>query len=540
MKRERLGHWAAVLIFALCAAMTAYYLIAGYGAYLDSDMASELALASHLAKSHRLISTDWVYSTEVRLLSTQLVFTPLMAMFPHNWQLVRTLGDLILLAILAGSTYFCARSLGARRQYALVFAGLSISACSIVYSQMILIGAYYVPHAVLTNLCVGMAARMMTMPRGRKRGLLFTGLLALSILMGASSIRYPFCATIPIAAAAIWIFVFPGREKENLPRTRAQIRNCASACVVCLGSLIGFAAGQKILGRSFQYDAARYGGSRLTAFTSENLPDLIQETIGGLARLLGYREHSILISVHGIVSMGAILLPVLAALLAVRAVKRAAREKDCRLRFGVITLIMSAVLTAGTFVLVENLYLNRYWIPLITLSASVLAACLSSEDNAVLSVLSVLAISGVVVLSSAMQIRESMASPEIGESDRTRAAYLLENDMDFGYATFWNANVLTELTDGEVEVVGIQIGQNAAGQGIPSVSVWLECLEDQRMNRPEEPVFLILGDGEAEALADFLELSGAKRQETPDRELQLWTIDTQKVFFETCEAMQDV
>lgn len=43
MKQKRLGGLCAAAIFLLCALMTGFYLIAGYGAYLDSDMASELA-----------------------------------------------------------------------------------------------------------------------------------------------------------------------------------------------------------------------------------------------------------------------------------------------------------------------------------------------------------------------------------------------------------------------------------------------------------------------------------------------------------------
>lgn len=56
--------------------------------------------------------------------------------------------------------------------------------------------------------------------RGRRRGILAL-LIALSMLMGASSIRYLFCATIPAAAAAYGrIFSLPGtrarREKSGI------------------------------------------------------------------------------------------------------------------------------------------------------------------------------------------------------------------------------------------------------------------------------------------------------------------------------------
>ena len=298
MKQKRLGGLCAAAIFLLCALMTGFYLIAGYGAYLDSDMASELALASHLAKEGALISSTWAYSTEVRVLSTQLVFTPLMALFPHNWRLVRTLGCLILQAALAASAYFCGRSLGARKRFALLFAGLSISVCSVVYAQMITIGAYYVPHAVLTNLYVGLTARLMTERKnGRRRGILAL-LCTLSVLMGASSIRYLFCATIPAAAAGVWAYLFPAGD-ESAPREERDQIGFLLTLIGFVFSFDGFLIGQKILPKICDYDAARYGGVRLSAFTSADMPEMMQQALGGLARLMGYSEGSVLLSVHG-------------------------------------------------------------------------------------------------------------------------------------------------------------------------------------------------------------------------------------------------
>ena len=529
MKRNAMKKTAAAAVFLVCAAMTAYYLIAGYGAYLDADMASELSLAQHLAQEGTLISPTWRYSTEVRVLSTQLVFAPLMALFPNQWRLVRTLGDLILLGMMAASTYFCARSLGARRRYALVFSGLSISACSLVYSQMILIGAYYVPHAILTNLCVGLTARAVSAARGKAAYI--AGLLTLCALMGASSIRYLFCAAMPVAAAGIWMFLFPGGQREELPRTKEDRRRVVVACAAALVSLAGFAVGQRILGKHFLSAAARYGGSRLTAFTADDLPALAQDALGGLARLMGYREHSILISLHGLVSVGALLLPVLATILAVRALR-----KDDDVRFGALTLLMSAALTAGTFLLVEGLYINRYWIPLMTLGAPVMAACLSREQNLPLRRVSALFFVGMVLLSSAMQIKESMASPEIGQAQKERTAYLEENGLDFGYATFWNANVTTELTDGRTEVVAITLHKNEEGQAVPEFGSWLEAEENLKMNRPDEPVFLLLSAEEADTLHDFLADCGAEK-EAEHGSLGVWRVKTQRAFFGAMEPV---
>lgn len=38
---------------------------------------------------------------------------------------------------------------------------------------------------------------------------------------------------------------------------------------------------------------------------------------------------------------------------------------------------------------------------------------------------------------------------------RGAITYLKNNDLNFGYATFWNANVTTELTDGEINLAPI-------------------------------------------------------------------------------------
>ena len=535
MKQKRLGGLCAAAIFLLCALMTGFYLIAGYGAYLDSDMASELALASHLAKEGALISSTWAYSTEVRVLSTQLVFTPLMALFPHNWRLVRTLGCLILQAALAASAYFCGRSLGARKRFALLFAGLSISVCSVVYAQMITIGAYYVPHAVLTNLYVGLTARLMTERKhGRRRGILAL-LIALSVLMGASSIRYLFCATIPAAAAGVWAYLFPAGD-ESAPGEERDQTGFLLTLIGFVFSFDGFLIGQKILPKICDYDAARYGGVRLSAFTSADMPEMMQQALGGLARLMGYSEGSVLLSVHGLASVGALLLPAAAAILMGRALKAARRDGNNVLRVGVLTLAMSAAITALSFVLLEDLYLNRYWIPLMTLGAPVMAACLSRETNAPLRRGCALLFAGVVLTASAMQITSTMKHPEITDVQRERAAFLQESGLTFGYATFWNANVITELTNGEVEAVGITIAQNEKGQGVPRVSEWLEAQENRRMERPDERVFMLLTEAESERLDDFLTRSGAQARYARDG-MTAYEIESQRIFFETAQAM---
>lgn len=516
----------AALFLVLCLAMSGYYLAAGYGAYLDADMSSELVLAQHLAGTGRLISPDWLYSTEVRVLNTQLVFTPLMALFGADWQLVRVIGCLILLALMAASCVFCARMIGARMSYALVFAGIGVLPVSVVYAQMIVIGAYYVPHAILTNLMIGLTACAVK----KKRWGVYMALLAvLSLVMGASSIRYLLCAAIPSAAAGIWMAVFPHGEKLKQDEKRLLAASLGSAAV----SVAGYVIGQKLFGALYTYGGARYNGSRLIGLMNENLFDLLDQALDGLIKLMGFLEGRIMLSVSGLLSVGVLGLLSLSVLLCMRAAK-AEESKGCAARrYGLLALVFSAAVTLFTFVFVDDLYLNRYWLPVMTLGAPVMAMCLSRERRCALRMLSLAAFVCVVLGLSAVQIRSSMNNPEINEADWYNAQTVRESGLTMGYATFWNANVMTELTDGEVEVVSMTIIRNAQDQAYPEMSVWLETQENIRENRPDEPVFLLLSANEALELAPFLDACAAQKRPLAGEWLQMYVVESQHRYFET-------
>ena len=239
-RMQKLEALAIAAVCLLCAVITGYYLIAGYGSYLDADMASELALAQHLAEKGALISDSWGYSTEPRVMSTQLVFTPLMALFSGNWRLVRTLGCMILLLMMAGSMVFCARSLGAKRRYACLTAALGILPWSTVYAQMVVIGAFYVPHAVLTCLLVGLCARALRAQKGGRY--LWAAAFVLAALMCATSIRYILCAALPAAAAGLWMALFPTGGR-GLARGSDEARALMLGALVLTSGAVGYEEG---------------------------------------------------------------------------------------------------------------------------------------------------------------------------------------------------------------------------------------------------------------------------------------------------------
>ena len=102
--------------------------------------------------------------------------------------------------------------------------------------------------------------------------------------------------------------------------------------------------------------------------------------------------------------------------------------------------------------------------------------------------------------------------------------------MDKGYATFWNASIMTELSDGRLETVPVQMAKDGNQQAL-TLSRWLVAEESLRMDRPEEPVFLLLGQWERDGLEDFLERADAQHQSTQGL-YELYVIPTQRQWFD--------
>ena len=122
-RKVRLTTVLSALFFAACCLMSLYLTYQTAAKLQDSDASSELVLAHLLADNNQLLSPDWFYSTELRVLNTQLIYMPLFKIFT-DWKLVRFFGALLLQAILVLSYYFRSRQAGFSRNVFLFTGGL--------------------------------------------------------------------------------------------------------------------------------------------------------------------------------------------------------------------------------------------------------------------------------------------------------------------------------------------------------------------------------------------------------------------------------
>lgn len=122
---------------------------------LDADASSELVLAQHLAKTGQILSTDWIYSTELRVFNTQLIYAPLFLLF-NNWHLIRFFGSVIMQGILVLCFYLFTRMININRKVFYLSSALFLLPISVCWGRIVLYHCYYIPHIAISLLVVGL------------------------------------------------------------------------------------------------------------------------------------------------------------------------------------------------------------------------------------------------------------------------------------------------------------------------------------------------------------------------------------------------
>lgn len=470
---------------------------------LDSDMASELILEQSLSERNQMFHSGWYYSTELRILNTLLVRAPLFKIF-SDWTTVRTVGNALLFCFMLCSYLVLLKYLKVDIEFSLLTAAMLLCPFSRIWLNIMYEGAYYIPHVTITFFYLTLF--LMTEKVGheanriKKRGIL-AGYLLLSVILGMSGIRYMLNIQLPILMTSALLVLFNRnyqeiREKptaENLKKalkwkpTLYFLLSLIGAAVTVLGYFIS----ERLLSRVFRFHS--YSNNKFKIFSEVPLLTQFSKLTEDLLGLLGYSQGVKLFSLQGIRNIAVLLLLLLFILMFIKILntKNLSYEK----KFTAVFFISSFLISSATFVLLDR-YTSRYYIPVLTAAVLAVAIYLQEEEKELDRIfigggcIAAALIIGLLVWKEyAFDCRDNRNNRE------DVLAYLLDNDLTFGYATFWNGNVLTELSNGEVEVAGVStINKDSIGY-----YQWLTFAKYHEPGYHEGKVFILLAQSELEA-----------------------------------------
>lgn len=468
---QTIGHYLPFLVFLLSALVSIAVTWYVTGNYVDSDSASELVLAEHLAETRQIMSQDWFYSTELRVFQHQLVYAPLM-LFLNDWHLVRFLGAMILQTGYILSFAYMSRQAGFRRETFWYGASLLLLPVNVAYGRIILYHTYYILYITMSFLMFGLVIHLyQTWNPRRLRSWLLTGvLMAVSFLSGTNSIRQLMITHAPMLFSIVVLSV---RQDTADSRTatilsKNTLRFLAFALLAAACSFAALKFNELYLHKHY-VDAPYYSDT-------VNLMDfaVLDEMLFGYLHQFGMRRSVPLVSVFGILSVGSVVAGGYALYVSAKALLQSkSLNPRSLILFGhcsFTTVMMAVFLFTAHKGYYFPLYFTMAWpwavIPLVESWGDNPKKYSPLHRNRIIATAAalVLLLSGWLNVAwftrviSAEQRYEGLAYRDRDTKDELSGvtAYLLENGYEIGYATYWNANVLTEITNGSVRMIGLE------------------------------------------------------------------------------------
>lgn len=468
MKNKKV--WPAIGLLSLVFLLLVFLNVFAGDHWLDSDMAAEMIFSKLIAEEGGLLATpNWYYSTEFRILYTQLIMVPLFKVF-ESWHVIRTITNIVTYLLLLGSYFYFMKPFGCRKSTVIFSSVILLLPFSETFMTHVQMGNTYMPHMIIVFFCFGLYLRLV---EKKKKGFIYEGSLMLlyvlfSLICGMSGVRYVLALQAPLVLTGVWMFMkseafYLLRRTVDLNHIKKllieeKMRYFWYALLGLLGAMAGYVINIAVIAKKFQFQT--YEATNFIQVFQGVLLERLQNTMGNLLMLFGYIENKGFLSLRGVISLISFALLVGIALLTRRCDRllkmRTEREvtayvhKKLILRFFVVAFVLNTFV----FLFTTSTMTSRYYITVFLFVLPLLCMYFEMETLPLDRILVALFLTVTLGLASAKCVYSFLDKDKNAEEKKV-TAFLQGEEYTFGYATYWNGNILTELSDGYVETANV-------------------------------------------------------------------------------------
>lgn len=411
--------------------------------WLSNDHSSEMVLGELLAAENRFVSRNWRYSTEIRLIYQTIFTMPLFKLLGRfeNWALIRSLNILLNNLVLIASYLYLAKQMKIPVKWICITSLFLIMPISYIYWDIVIFGGYYAFFIAQIFCCLGLFIRLADHDGTVKKALPgFILFMVLSFLLGMQGIRSLLSIYIPLIITCVCLCA-------RMTHNRKSILFLGACGFVACGA--GF-AGNYLL--HFRYSFHSFESMLLTNLRAELFPKLGQ-SIASLAEFFGIFTGSSLLSAQGLFSV----IAVIVTFLVILAVYKSFRQAQAENRLIPVFFMVSILSNIFVFILVNEPITARYFIPFMVLYIPFTATLFERAEKTYGSLKRTALVMGMILFVSSQSFLnfQDMAKMDSNTIRKGYIQYLLDNRLHFGFATSGNANVTAELTNGKIDLAGL-------------------------------------------------------------------------------------
>jgi len=411
--------------------------------WLNSDHSSEvMVLGKFLADENTFVSRNWHYSTEIHLIYQTLFTMPLFKLIGkyENWALIRSLTILLSNLVLIVSYLFMTKQMKIQTKWVCITSLFLIMPVSVVYWDTVTFGGFYIFFIAQLFYCLGFFIRLTDSGTTKRTLIDFFMFTALSFVLGVQGIRALLCIHIPLLITCVY-FYFKTAQKKNFP----LFLGCYGFAMSCIGFAFNYLL-------HFWYSFHSFENMRLVDLYAELLQKLGQSFVC-LAGFLGFSAGSLFLSAQGLFSVIAIIGTFSLFWTVIKSLRQQAEYQ-----FMPAFFIISTVFNVFVFIVVDQSVTSRYFILFMVLYIPLTAIFFEHIEKTCEHLKRIVIVSGIVlfICGQGYLYFQNMTRQDANSSRKGYIQYLLDNKLDYGFATYWNANVTTELTNGKIELAGLE------------------------------------------------------------------------------------
>ena len=441
-----------LIITILCLALAAigiFSYLRGWQ-WLESAHASEMVLARLLAQENTLLSANWRYSTELRLVNQTIFTMPLFKLLGRleNWALIRSMNIVLNNIVLILSYVFMMKQTRIHLKWILISCFFLILPLSYEYWNIVTFGGYYIFFMAKLFCCLGLFIKLCSNDDTIQSALpVFILFSMLSFVLGVHGIRALLAVHVPLLIAVIYLW------SKMAPAKRLPLfLGCYAFVLCCFGYLVSYLLSLRF--SVYSYDTMR----------SEYLANYLQKlglSLMNIAGFFGLLADVPLLSAQGLFSLAAIA----GAFILLWALYKLVRKEQGRQQFIPVFFAASLVFNIFVFVVTVSSITPRFFFPFMVLYIPLTALLFHHAEKAYGQLKRTAVVWGIILFLFGQGFLnfQSLAAKDINSIRKGHIQYLLDEGLEFGIAVFWNANVITELSNGKIDMAGLEHATGRAG-----------------------------------------------------------------------------